>query len=53
MIMILVQMTLDGLVELIVWPNKVKVMQKNWIGKSFGCEIAFQTEGSLPVKEIK
>ena len=28
-------------------------MQKNWIGKSFGCEIAFQTEGSLPVKEIK
>ena len=21
------------------WPNKVKTMQKNWIGKSFGCEI--------------
>ncbi len=44
---------LDGLDKLKQWPNKVKVMQKNWIGKSFGCEIAFQTEGNLPVKEIK
>ena len=24
------------------WPEKVKVMQKNWIGKSFGCEINFE-----------
>ena len=24
------------------WPEKVKLMQKNWIGKSFGCEIDFQ-----------
>ena len=47
------QELLDGLDELKNWPNKVKVMQKNWIGKSFGCEIAFQTEGTLPVKEIK
>ena len=23
------------------WPEKVKLMQKNWIGKSFGCEIKF------------
>ena len=23
------------------WPNKVKTMQKNWIVKSFGCEIEF------------
>ena len=23
------------------WPDKVKLMQKNWIGKSFGCEINF------------
>ena len=23
------------------WPEKVKLMQKNWIGKSFGCEIFF------------
>ncbi len=27
--------TLEG------WPEKVKLMQKNWIGKSFGCEINF------------
>ncbi len=47
------QELLDGLDKLKQWPNKVKVMQKNWIGKSFGCEIAFQTEGDLPVKEIK
>ena len=44
---------LDGLDSLKNWPNKVKVMQKNWIGKSFGCEISFKTEGDLPVKEIK
>ena len=23
------------------WPEKVKLMQKNWIGKSYGCEIDF------------
>ena len=43
------QELLDGLDELKLWPNKVKVMQKNWIGKSFGCEIAFKIEGDLPV----
>ncbi|MDA8822610.1 leucine--tRNA ligase [Candidatus Pelagibacter bacterium] len=26
------------------WPEKVKLMQKNWIGKSFGCEINFFTK---------
>ena len=41
---------LDGLSE---WPNKVKTMQKNWIGKSFGCEVDFKIEGDLPVKNIK
>ena len=24
------------------WPEKVKLMQKNWIGKSFGCEMSFE-----------
>ena len=24
------------------WPEKVKTMQKNWIGKSYGCEINFE-----------
>ena len=44
---------LDGLETLDNWPNKVKIMQKNWIGKSIGCEIDFQVEGELPVKKIK
>ena len=47
------QELLDGLDSLKQWPNKVKTMQKNWIGKSSGCEINFQIEGDLPVKEIK
>ncbi len=44
---------LDGLDKLEAWPNKVKTMQKNWIGKSFGCEIDFKIEGNLPVDSIK
>ena len=44
---------LDGLEKLDEWPNKVKTMQKNWIGKSYGCEIDFKIEGELPVKNIK
>ena len=44
---------LDGLDNLKSWPNKVKTMQKNWIGKSFGCEIDFKIEGDLPVNNIK
>ena len=35
------------------WPEKVKIMQKNWIGKSFGCNINFKIEGSENVKSIK
>ena len=44
---------LDGLDDLDLWPKKVKTMQKNWIGKSFGCEINFDVEGELPVNNIK
>ena len=44
---------LKSLETLDEWPNKVKIMQKNWIGKSFGCEIAFQIESSKDIKEIK
>ncbi|HJN84322.1 MAG TPA: leucine--tRNA ligase [Candidatus Pelagibacter bacterium] len=44
---------LKGLDELKNWPNKVKIMQKNWIGKSFGCEIDFKIEGDLPINTIK
>ena len=44
---------LSGLEKLEDWPNKVKTMQKNWIGKSFGCELNFDVEGKDPVKNIK
>ena len=44
---------LDGLESLETWPNKVKTMQKNWIGKSFGCEIEFKIEGDLPIEKIR
>ena len=44
---------LNGLDVLSEWPNKVKIMQKNWIGKSFGCEINFKIEGNLPIDFIK
>tara|TARA_B110000858_G_scaffold194840_1_gene250026 strand:+ start:1235 stop:3805 length:2571 start_codon:yes stop_codon:yes gene_type:complete len=30
---------LDGLSDLSKWPEKVKLMQENWIGKSVGCGI--------------
>ena len=33
---------LKGLDQLDNWPSNVKLMQKNWIGKSTGCEIDFQ-----------
>ncbi len=36
---------LKGLQELNNWPEKVKIMQKNWIGKSIGCEINFKIVG--------
>ena len=42
-----------GLEKLDEWPNKVKTMQKNWIGKSFGCEIDFKIEGNKDIKTIK
>ena len=44
---------LQGLEGLDNWPNKVKVMQKNWIGKSFGCEVEFKVESDKPIESIK
>lgn len=37
---------LDNLEKLDGWPNKVKVMQKNWIGKSVGAEVQFKIKDS-------
>ena len=44
---------LQGLEGLNNWPNKVKIMQKNWIGKSFGCEVEFKIESNKPIESIK
>ena len=44
---------LDELEKLENWPDKVKLMQKNWIGKSFGCEINFQIEQDKNKEKIK
>jgi len=46
------QQLLDGLKNLENWPNKVKLMQKNWIGRSLGCEIDFEILGNDQVKTI-
>ncbi len=35
---------LSGLDELSGWPDRVKTMQANWIGKSFGVNITFPTD---------
>ena len=44
---------LDDLDKLDKWPQKVKTMQKNWIGKSFGCELDFKIEGNDNFKSVK
>ncbi len=44
---------LKNLDKLDEWPSKVKIMQKNWIGKSYGCEINFKIEGSKEIDSIK
>lgn len=35
---------LTDLDQLPGWPDKVKIMQQNWIGKSTGAEVTFKTE---------
>lgn len=42
---------LQDLDKLEEWPQQVKLMQRNWIGKSVGCEISFKVaEFSKPLK---
>ncbi len=40
------QELLDGLEQLEGWPEKVRTMQRNWIGRSEGTEVDFTVEGS-------
>ncbi|MBY5942909.1 leucine--tRNA ligase [Halomonas sp. DP5N14-9] len=32
------------------WPEQVKTMQRNWIGKSKGVELAFEVDGDEPLR---
>lgn len=43
---------LNNLETLEGWPNKVKVMQKNWIGKSIGAEIDFKIDETDKVMKV-
>ena len=47
------QELLESLDSLKDWPNKVKIMQQNWIGRSYGCEIKFKIESKKNIEEIK
>jgi leucyl-tRNA synthetase len=46
------QELLDGLDKLPSWPEAVKTMQRNWIGRSEGMEIHFDVEGADEPLEI-
>jgi len=39
---------LDGLKTLDRWPEKVRLMQENWIGRSKGLKFSFQFESAAP-----
>jgi leucyl-tRNA synthetase len=41
---------LESLNNLEGWPDKVKLMQQNWIGKSKGCEIDFITNNDIKIR---
>jgi leucyl-tRNA synthetase len=41
---------LDDLDKLDRWPERVRVMQANWIGRSHGAELAFPADGQEPIR---
>jgi leucyl-tRNA synthetase len=45
------QELLDGLTKLEGWPEKVRTMQRNWIGRSEGAEVEFGVEDASSVPE--
>src|SRR5690349_12417439 len=40
---------IDGLSSLERWPDKVRLMQENWIGKSKGLRLVFEFAGNAPM----
>ena len=44
---------LASLDELPDWPEKVRLMQKNWIGKSEGLMLRWEVAGDAPVSDIE
>ena len=44
---------LEGLGELKDWPDKVKLMQENWIGKSRGLQFRFRLAGAEPIDSVE
>src|SRR3546814_13425792 len=43
---------LESLKTLERWPEKVRLMQENWIGRSEGARVFFRLEGGQPRPEI-
>ncbi|MBE9567800.1 MAG: leucine--tRNA ligase [Proteobacteria bacterium] len=43
------QQLLDDLDQLDGWPEQVRTMQRNWIGRSTGVELSFEVDGEEPL----
>ncbi len=44
------QKLLDGIKELTEWPEPIRIMQRNWIGRSQGAELIFELKDDSDIK---